>query len=498
MNILTVTTTAGLPVEILSDSILSVEALPTSRRLIYFSPVKIPVTIYVTDSISTLYNNSGCLFEYTTDKYLCVDHVDYLAELALGICRIGYNQGYLDSTESLATIMYRINSAPVNLTSQKQNIVFVSDPGQFPLAVAGVRTLEDNTTYFINGTVDLLGDRLVAGQNTALLGGSSENSRIKSTGLVGTALVTSEWSLPMRGLTIEADVALDLDATANANQALDWFGVNFTDCPTIGTIKSYNNFIATDCGVLNSANWTFDGTIGTVGFGTCIFDGRSGQTTLIFPSTLTITRRIRFNSSPFVVLPGETGINLSTSAVVPVESYRCHFGDFSGGGTYLAGVLSTDNKALFTETKGVPNSASIANYYMFNNATLTDIVTQGVAVKIAGTTTQGTVSQKFTYANNRATYVGAIQRDFKVTYVATIIGDASNKQIGLYVSKSNSLVAESEQYVTTNAASRAEAVTIQAVVSLNTNEYIEAWVENDTDATDVTVSYLNVIIEALN
>lgn len=375
--------------------------------------------------------------------------------------------------------------------------VFVNTINDLPEPVGGVITLADNVTYFITSTIDLLGDRLVCGQNTTILGGSSENCRIKSTGLTN-ALITSNYSLPIRNITIEADLALNLDATSNSNQALDWFGVNFTDCTVIGTVKSYSNFIATDCAVLNSANWTFDGTIGTIGFTQTIFDGRSGQTTIIFPSTLTVTRRIRFNSCPFVVLAGETGINLSTSATIPVEGYRCHFGDFSGGGTYLAGVSSTDNKALFSETRGVLNSAAIANYYMINNTTLTDIVTQNVAVKIAGTTTSGALAQKFTFTDNRATYVGAITRDFKVSAVLTVVAATSNKQIGLYIRKTNTLVTESEQYVTTNANSRAEAITIQSFVNLSTNDYIEIWVENDTDNTDVTISFLNVIIEAEN
>ena len=375
--------------------------------------------------------------------------------------------------------------------------VFVNTINDLPEPVGGVITLADNVTYFITSTIDLLGDRLVCGQNTTILGGSSENCRIKSTGLTD-ALITSNYSLPIRNITIEANLALDLDATGNSNQTLDWFGVNFTDCAVIGTVKSYSNFIATDCAVLNSANWTFDGTIGTIGFTQTIFDGRSGQTTIVFPSTLTVTRRIRFNSCPFVVLAGETGINLSTSATIPVEGYRCHFGDFSGGGTYLAGVSSTDNKALFSETRGVLNSAAIANYYMVNNATLTDIVTQNVAVKIAGTTTPGALAQKFTFTDNRATYVGAITRDFKVSAVLTVVAATSNKQIGLYIRKTNTLVTESEQYVTTNANSRAEAITIQSFVNLSTNDYIEIWVENDTDNTDVTISFLNVIIEAEN
>ena len=107
--------------------------------------------------------------------------------------------------------------------------VFVDGPSDLPAAVGGVHTLADNATYFLTGTVDLNGARIVAGQNTTILGGSSENCRLKSTGLTGTALITSAYSLPMRGLTIEADVALDLDGTGTPTAALDWFGVNFTD-----------------------------------------------------------------------------------------------------------------------------------------------------------------------------------------------------------------------------------------------------------------------------
>jgi hypothetical protein len=64
----------------------------------------------------------------------------------------------------------------------------------------------------------------------------------------------------MRNITIEHGTAINLDATANANQALDWFGVNFTDCAIIGTIKNYSNFVMTDSAFLNSQGLTFDGT----------------------------------------------------------------------------------------------------------------------------------------------------------------------------------------------------------------------------------------------
>lgn len=375
--------------------------------------------------------------------------------------------------------------------------VWVDSPNDFPAAVDGVRTLGDNVTYVITGTVDLLGDRLVAGQNTTLLGGSSENCRIKSTGLTGTALLSSEWSLPMRGLTIEADVALDLDADGNSNQALDWFGVNFTDCPTVGTIANYGNFIATDCAWLNSQGMTYDGSIGTIGFNQCIFDNRASGTSIILPATLTITRRFRATYSAFVSLSGETALNTNASATIPVEGYILDTCNFAGGGTYLSGVQSTDNKALFVNNRGIKNSAEVGFMTMVGNATATTIGSPGVAVKAAGTTTLEAQSQKFSHSNNRLTYTGAITRDFRVIATATCSSSASN-QIGLYIAKNGSILANSEQYITANAGGRAEGGSVQCIIELATDQYVEFWVENATGANNITVSELSVIAEAIN
>lgn len=377
------------------------------------------------------------------------------------------------------------------------SFVFVDSVSDFPPQAGGVITLADNVTYFVTTSVDLQGSRLVGGQNTTILGGSSENCRLKSTGLAGTALITSEWSLPMRGITIEADIALNLDASSNANQAIDWFGVNFTDCGAVGTIKGYNNFIMTDSALLNSQGMTFDGTIGTVGFSQCLFDCSDAGTAIIIPSTADITRRFRIIYSSFVVLSGETGLNVSTSATIPVEGYILDSCNFSGGGTYTTGVLFSDNKARWESNRGIQNSAAIGFMYMQNNATATTVASSGVAYKAAGTTTNDSITQKFTHTDNRLTYTGALTRDFRILVAATVTSGANN-EIGLYIAKNGSVVTNSEQYITANAAGRAEGGSCQTVISLATNDYIELFVENDTAATNITVEFLSMIAEAIN
>lgn len=376
-----------------------------------------------------------------------------------------------------------------------ENLVFVSEVTDLPEAVSGVISLAANTTYFFNGTIDLEGSRIVANENTTIIGGSSENCRIKSTGLSG-ALISSNFSLPMRNITIEANVAIDLDGDGTTT-ALDWFGVNFTNCATVGTIKDQSNVIFTDCAFLNSGGLTFNGTIGTIAFNSCLFDCNASNTVLILPSTLTVSRRFRVIYSSFVIGTGETGINLNSSTTIPVEGYILDTVNFSGAGTYTTGVAYSDNKSLFVNCRGITNSGNIAQYYMTGNATATIVSSSGVFYKVSGTTSSGAYVEKFTLTNNRATYTGALTGFYKVTAVLSLTS-GTNNQIAVRVAKDGTTSAQSQNKTTTNGSGRSENVVCSDIVQLSTNNYIEIFVSNETVSTNITVQDLNVIIERLN
>jgi DNA-binding ferritin-like protein (Dps family) len=88
------------------------------------------------------------------------------------------------------------------------NFIFVGSINDLPVAVNGVITLKDNYTYFFTKTVDLLGSRLVAGENTTILGGSSENCRIKSTGIATDVALLSSVADDHCALRFKPGVAL--------------------------------------------------------------------------------------------------------------------------------------------------------------------------------------------------------------------------------------------------------------------------------------------------
>jgi hypothetical protein len=376
-------------------------------------------------------------------------------------------------------------------------IKFIEVKSDFPAPIAGVITLLDNLTYYVLATIDLTGDRIVCGQNTTILGGSSENCKLCSFGLApSTPLVSSQWSLPMRNISLTHGTAISLDATGNANQALDWAGVNFLNCPIVGLVKNYSNFIATDCGFLNAGNMTFDGTIGTVGFITCIFDNTATGTSLIIPATAIITRRFRVVYSSFISLVGETALNVSTSASIPVEGYILAAANFAGGGTYTSGVLYNDNKALFQNCRGVTNSISIGQAYMVNNVVATTIAVAGTFYKIIGTTSPSVLNQRFSHSANRLTFDGQIGGAFKITAILSC-SSGNNQLLLTRVALNGTTVPQSESQISTSGNGRSENIVVAAIISLAATDYIEIFVANSTSSTNITVSELNFIVEPL-
>ena len=402
-------------------------------------------------------------------------------------------------TDSLNTGRVKINNNFTELYSAVKDgdFVIVESVSDFPTPVGGVINLEDNKTYYITTTIDLVGNLLLGGANTTILGSSSENSILTSTGLaMGTPLLSSIYTTPIRHISFkDVDTAIGFDGALNPDEmALDWTGVNFVNVPNVGIVKDASNFIFDKGAFLNSKGLSFDGTIGTVGFGNSLFsgDGLAGDL-LSIESTCTITRRFRIIYSSVVAFGSTVGVNVDASATIPVEGYILDTVNFSGGSTYLSGVSVTDNKSLFVNCKGIENSEEISQYYMNGNATATTIASVGVSVKVAGTTTSSSVTQKFTNTDNRATYIGSLTRFFKVTATLSL-ESGNNNQVGCYIAKNGTVLNESEVYGTTSGSGRAENIVVQTLVQLSENDYIEIFVENDTSTNNITVTDLNVIL----
>jgi hypothetical protein len=374
-------------------------------------------------------------------------------------------------------------------------LVYVTNKIDLPLAVNGVITLAANATYFFTKTVDLTGDRLVCGANTTILGFSSENCKIISTGLsASTALISSNYSLPIRNIAFTSGTVLNLVGDS-VTTALDWHGVNFVDCPTVGLIKDYSNVILETGAFLNSANLTIDGTIGTLGINNNLFDGRTGQTTIIVAPTAIITRRLRIIYSSFICLSGETAINVSASATIADERYILDTVNFSGGGTYLTGLTETSNKALFSSCVGITNTAVNGQLYMQNNATATVVSATNTFYKVLGTTTASADNSKYTHTNNRLTNAANVSRKYLIQCVLSFTSGATHVcEFGFYDSKLAAIRTPSRTNATSNAGGRAENVSFACVVSHANGDFLEIHAANNTSSQNITITDMNFVI----
>ncbi len=389
---------------------------------------------------------------------------------------------------------------------QNRKTITGNSLSELPNPIGGVITIPTLTNLLIPSDLDLQGNRLFFEEDCALLGNSSETSFLYSTLGDNVPLITSVGSLPIQNIALEVLPAsvgnvpyiFELDGIAEIGAALDWFGVNCLNSK-IGNIKNYSNFVATLCAFIETkGGFVFDGTFDSIVFENCIFRGSTSiGTHLTIPNTATINRRIRLEKTPFIVLAGSIGIDVSTSATIPIEGYILNKINFSGAGTYIQGIQSNANKAVVTECRGIANSGEISEYYMNNNATSTPITVVNTFQKVLGTTSSGVNVQRFTNTNNRATYTGAITSFFKVGAILSATS-GNNQLIIARIAKNGVTIASSESQSTTSGVGRSENLKCQTIVQLATNDYIEVFVTNGSATTAVTVSELNVIVENLS
>lgn len=388
-----------------------------------------------------------------------------------------------------------VYSLPVAKNNIPTNFVIVSQLSDLPTPVANIITLKPNTTYKFTNVIDMLANRFVLGAGTVLQGTSSQNS---GTINGGSPLITTNNSLDINNFSINGNAQV---FSVNSGGITDNVFINNTtiiNCATLGTIANVASVIFQACSLSNNGVLNFDGTIGTIAADNALFIPSATNTCLRILSTATITRRIRIESSSFIIDGTSTGIDVSTSATIPDERYILFNVNFSGSSsTYLSGITNTSNKALFSGCVGINNTLVIGQMYMQSNATATVIAAPSTFVKIAGTTIAGELS-KYLHTTGRLTNDAIIPRKFLVQCVVSFTsGNNQVCEFGFYDSTIAGVRVPSRVIQTTSGAGVAENVVLFAIINQDQGDYLEVWCANNTSATNITVNSLNVIISQI-
>jgi hypothetical protein len=361
--------------------------------------------------------------------------------------------------------------------------------------INGNGQIPDNSNVIISGEIDLNGVDLPCGRGVSFSGHSPESNIIKSTGLE-TPLITSNYGVQFNNLAFhDLKQVYDLDATANPTEALDWFKVNFLNCERVGMAKNFANSINLLIGVLNSDFMEFDGSFGTIAFNDSIFTGTGTGTTLVLPSGLNVSRRVRLTDCAIVAFGSQIGIDYQ-SPTIPTEGLILTDVNFSGGATYLQGIDHTDNVSLFTDCNGITNSADIGQMCFQDSATATTVTDSGTFYKIEGTTVEGEATEKFSHTNGRLTYDGALTDEFMITAVVSA-NSGNNKVLAFRTALNGTTRSQGQSKSTSNGSGRSENVTIIDALTLTNGDYIEVFCANTTDTANITVSDFNIIITRL-
>lgn len=407
----------------------------------------------------------------------------------MSIGRVGYNTSDLLQSAKVNEVILALN----NLTYTDNFLTVVRQKSDLPTPIDGVISLNDYGTYYFVAEVDLEGDRLLAGINSVILGTSSENAKIYSTGLTSEALISSQYSLPIRNISLEAAILFDLDGDG-VTTAIDWQAVNIVNTPNIGRVADYSNVIMQDSAIINSSNWLFDGVIGTVGFNGCLFQPNSGQTCLLTTSTTNITRRFRIIYSAIIVPPvvDTSGVYIDPATTLLSESYILDTVNFAGGGDYLTGLDHTSNKSLFVNCVGIENTANRGFMFCVNNSSATVVTVQDAWGKATIPTSAGATNSKFSHSTNRLTYEGAFTQSFNIAVNTSMSTDQPNQVLSIAIAKNGVVITDTEMTVRANTSNQVYPISTGYALTLAPTDYIELFVKNNTGTSDITIEDFNL------
>jgi len=125
-----------------------------------------------------------------------------------------------------------------------------------------------------------------------------------------------------------------------------------------------------------------------------------------------------------------------------------------------------------------------SSIFIEDNATAT-VVTQNVAVKVAGTFLAGPACQSCSYNGNRITYNGT--RLTRVMAVASVdVDSGSNNQTFMVELRRNGLPVDGARVRVRRFNAIANG-SITAMIDLTTNDFVELWITNTTSSVDPTV-----------
>lgn len=136
----------------------------------------------------------------------------------------------------------------------------------------------------------------------------------------------------------------------------------------------------------------------------------------------------------------------------------------------------------------------VGQMYMHDNATATVIANTTTFVKIAGTTTAGTLND-YTHTNGRLTNASAYKRKLKVSITGTMLATQHDYiEFGVYDSTISAVQVDSRMKMYIHHTPDPIIFCTDTIIEHGPGDYIEVHLRDTTAVHNVTVERLNVVV----
>jgi hypothetical protein len=415
------------------------------------------------------------------------------------------NEAPLTATVAEGTLVYNINGSTENgfyywngtkwqllLTNvtKRDNYVLVKSEADLPVPSGGIITLAAGVFYEINGTVLLTNQ--IALNGSYIQGADANNDKLIYTPSSG-ALFTGGNGGTIKVLTLSAPNAgakvFDVNASIGSENVI-MRDCNIGSSDNIGTIKGFNIVFMSVVNFYGNQNGITYENIGSLLIENMAWFSNNSNTFETYIGTFSLIQKLGGFSEPLIA---NSAIALDVSGIISLLSGSMKTVDFSGDGTMISGSFSkkweVESSGIDTETDDV----SGGNIYITSVSTTT-ISSSSTPVKISGTTSTANLFRFTAPVSNRMVYDGTKTRKFQVMAAISMTSPSNNKIYKFYIAKNGTVLPETGQLRKIASGSDVGALSIFGVVELVPGDYVEVWVENTTDNSNITIESMNLTV----
>jgi hypothetical protein len=398
-----------------------------------------------------------------------------------------------DSKEILTVIS---DGANWNITSSgvaktRNNYVLVQSASDLPTPVSGVITLAAGTTYEVNGTIYLTSKINLNG--CYLVGMDANNDKLIYTPGSG-ELFTGTKGGTVKTLTLAAITTgsklfnLDLGATEN----LILRDNVIASCKDVGLVKGgYIVFFSVINYSGNTNGITYQDINHLLLDNTAWFSSNY-NTFEKFVGTFSMIEKL---GGFYHGLSANSAVEIDVSGIVTITDAASFKNTaLMGSATRVNGTFSGKWEVECPGITTEKDDVATGNVYLTSTATTTFSATN-TPTKVLCTTTAVGLFRVSSPSSNRLVYDGIKTRRFAVVASVSVTSQAANKYFSFYVYKNGVKLPESEQAMRLSTGVDKGSLTITCTVQLSTNDYIEIWAANTSDASSMTVETINVAIK---